>query len=137
MNNDVCTTKVGITRVLSHNILLSHNLLIRQKPYRCSPAKLQETKRHIYEMLGNGIITPSTSPYAAPVVLVPKKNDLKLRFCVDYRKMNTETQIDACPIPNIQDILESLAGSRYLWTKAARKKLHSFVLMDLKLCPLA
>ena len=67
-------------------------------------------------MLEEGVIMPSTSPYAAPVVLVPKKNTTKSRFCVDYRKLNTATKTDAYPIPNIQEILESLAGSSIFTT---------------------
>lgn len=62
-------------------------------------------------MLKNGIITPSMSPNAAPVVLVPKKKSCKTRFCVDFRKLNVVTQTDAYPIQNIQEILEQLAGS--------------------------
>lgn len=51
--------------------------------------KLQETKRHLDEMLCDGIM----SPYAAPVVLVLKKNNPKSRSCVDFRLMLTPTQI--------------------------------------------
>lgn len=109
-NHDVCTTHVGSTQILCHSIQLTHNVPIRQKPYRCYPAKLLEMKEHLDEMLEAGVIVPSTSPYAAPVVLVPKKNQPKSRFCVDYRKLNAETLTDAYTIPNIQEILESLAG---------------------------
>ncbi len=115
-NTDVCTAQVGKTNVLTHKITLSHDMPIKQKPYRCSPAKLQELKAHVEEMLGEGVIVPSTSPYAAPVVLVPKKNTTKTRFCVDFRKLNAATQTDAYPIPNIQEILESLAGSSIFTT---------------------
>lgn len=118
LNKDVCTARVGRTNVLTHRILLSHNMPIRQKPYRCSPAKLQEVKGHIDQMLADGVITPSTSPYAAPVVLVPKKNNPKSRFCVDFRKTNAATKTDAYPIPNIHEILESLAGSSVFTTIA-------------------
>ena len=115
-NAEVCTKRVGKTNVLAHKITLSHDMPVKQKPYRCSPAKLQELKAHVEEMLEEGVIVPSTSPYAAPVVLVPKKNTTKSRFCVDYRKLNTATKTDAYPIPNIQEILESLAGSSIFTT---------------------
>ena len=45
------------------------------------------------------------------MVLVPKKQDPKPRFCIDYRKVNAATHTDAYPLPNIQEILESLAGA--------------------------
>lgn len=62
-------------------------------------------------MLEKDIIEPSTSPYAALVVFVPEKQASKPRFCVNCRKLNTATQTDSYPLPNIQEILESLAGA--------------------------
>ncbi|XP_051793893.1 uncharacterized protein LOC127530652 [Acanthochromis polyacanthus] len=115
-NSAVCTDVLGCTEVLTHKIYLSHDLPIKQKPYRVSPAKLQVIKEHVDDMLKRNIIEPSSSPYAAPVVLVPKKSDPKPRFCVDFRKVNAATQTDSYPLPNIQEILESLAGARIFTT---------------------
>ena len=55
---------------------------------------------------------PSSSPWASPVVLVPKK-DGSLRFCVDYRRLNSITVKDVYPLPRVDDILDALGGVKY------------------------
>ena len=69
----------------------------------------------IRRMLENNLITESTSPWASPVVLVSKKNGKK-RFCVDYRKLNAITKKNAYPLPQIDEMLDSLAGATYFST---------------------
>ena len=63
-------------------------------------------------MLDANVIRPSTSPYASPIVLVRKK-DGKLRFCVDYRKLNSKTVKDAHALPTIDETLDCLVGAKY------------------------
>ncbi len=60
-------------------------------------------------------MSPSASPYAFPVVLARKKDGTK-RFCVDYRKLNAATRLDAYPLPRIDDALDSLGGCVYFST---------------------
>ncbi|RXN02784.1 reverse ribonuclease integrase [Labeo rohita] len=109
-NCQVCTLRPGRTDVLQHRLYVTHPVPIKQRPYRMSPSKQAVVREQLEEMLKAGIVEPSHSAWASPVVLVPKK-DGKMRFCVDYRKVNAITESDAYPIPNITEILESLAGA--------------------------
>ncbi len=63
-------------------------------------------------MQQQGVVQPSVNPWASPVVLVPKK-DWSLRFCVDYRKLNSVTKKDVYPLPCIDVILDALGGMKY------------------------
>ena len=66
---------------------------------------------HVNDMLQAGAIRPSSSPWCNTVVLVWKK-DGGLHFCIDFRKLNVRTKKDSYPLPRIQEMLESLEGSR-------------------------
>ena len=63
-------------------------------------------------MIDLGVVEPSESPWTSPVVLVRKK-DGSLRFCVDYRQLNCATEKDSYPLPNIEDTFNALAGAQY------------------------
>ena len=63
-------------------------------------------------MQAQGIVRPSRSPWASPIVLVPKK-DGSLRFCVDFRKLNSITKKDVYPLPRVEDILDTLGEAKY------------------------
>ena len=85
---------------------------IRERARPLAPRDFDECRQHINQLLEAGIIRPSHSPYASPIVLVRKKNG-KLRMCVDYRKLNARTVRDSYNLPKIEDLLLTLSGSQY------------------------
>ena len=63
-------------------------------------------------MLNRGIIQPSTSPWASPIILV-KKQDETDRLVVDFGRLNTVTLKDSYPLPRIDDALDAVNGTKY------------------------
>ena len=83
---------------------------LRQQPYRTGPRMREEERKEVERMLSMKVIEPSTSEWAAPVVLVPKP-DGSMRFCIDYRKLNSITERDMYPLPRMDDCLDSLGDA--------------------------
>ena len=86
--------ETGKTQVLQHQIYTGEAQPIQQRPRRAPLHQREESRRVLQEMLDKKIIRPSSSPWASPVVLV-KKKDGSLRFCIDFRKLNSLTRKDA------------------------------------------
>ena len=107
--------QLGRCSVVKHRIDTRTHPPVRLRSYRTSPANKEEIDRQIQEMLQNDIISPSVSPWSSPVVLV-KKSDGTMRFCIDYRKLNQITRKDSHPLPRITEALDSLGGAHYFST---------------------
>ena len=106
---------MGRTNLVKHNIVLTDPIPFKEK-YRTIPPQLfSEVKAHLQEMLDLGAIRHSNSPWASAIVLVRKK-DGKLRFCIDLRKLNNRTMKDSYSLPRIEHVLDQLLGSTIFTT---------------------
>jgi hypothetical protein len=83
---------------------------ISRRAYRVSGSKLVELKKQIDELLEKGYIRPSTSPWAASVLFVEKKDGTK-RMCIDYKALNEVTVKNKYPLPQIEDLFDQLRGA--------------------------
>ena len=106
---------VGHFTQVQHQIDTGDARPIRQPPRRTPLGFQAEEEDHLKQMLDAGIIRPSQSAWASPVVLVRKK-DGKVRWCVDYRRLNNVTIKDAYPIPKIDECLDTLRGASWFST---------------------
>ena len=102
--------ELGKTSLVQHEIRLSNNTPFKERYRRIPPHQYEEVRKHLQEMLDIGAIHRSTSPWASPVVLVRKK-DRSLQFCIDLRKLNNQTIKDAQSLPRIEDSLNCLNGA--------------------------
>lgn len=113
------STKPQITHLAQHEIRLTDARPIKQRHRPLNPAMQRIANKEVDEMLKDGIIEPSHSPYSSPIVLIPKQSG-EYRFCIDYREINKISIKDAYPIPRIQAILEKLKGARFISTMDLR-----------------
>ena len=90
--------KLGRTGVLQHHIATGSAAPIRQQARRVPLPRRETVHKLLQDMLSRDIISPSKSPWASPIVLVGKKDE-STRFCVDYRKLNEVTRMDAYTLP--------------------------------------
>ena len=108
-------SELGMATAVKHTINVGASNPINL-PLRRTPEALRiVVKTQIEEMEAHNIIRESTSPYAAPVVMVPKKGG-ELRFCIDYRQLNKATVKDRYPLPRIDDTIDALYGAKYFST---------------------
>lgn len=124
--------KLTATSKIKHKINTRDETPIHTKTYRYPHALKSTVREQIQDMLENGIISHSESPWNAPIWVVPKKSDAsgkkKYRVVIDYRKLNDKTIDDRHPIPQIEDILDNLGRSSYFTTLDLKSGFHQIEL---------
>lgn len=103
---------IGCVKDLQLSISLTDQTPV-VRMYTSVPKPLyQEMKDYLHDLIAQGWIRKSHSPYSSPIVCVRKK-DGSLRLCIDYRDLNRKTVPDRQPIPRVQDILDGLGGNQW------------------------
>lgn len=103
-----CKTKETDVKM---KIILKNEEPVYQRARRLSPSEKEKVNSHINEWVQNGIVQPSLSDYASPVVLTGKK-DGSTRLCIDYRQLNKKIVRDRYPLPLIEDQLDLLQTAK-------------------------
>ncbi len=112
---DVFQAKPGKTTLAEHRIEVGNEAGVRQPPYRLPQAYKDSVRQEIQEMLEHGIIEPTSSDWALPMVVVRKK-DHTIRICVDYRKLNAKSRMDAYPVPRVDDMIDQVGNVCFIST---------------------
>lgn len=96
---------------------------MNSKPYKYSPQHKDEIEKQVKQLLSDGWIAQSCSPFASPILLVLKK-DGSWSFCIDYKRLNAITVKNIFPMPLIEEILDELARNRYFTKLDMRSGYH-------------
>ncbi|KAL5516825.1 hypothetical protein EMCRGX_G002246 [Ephydatia muelleri] len=111
----IFSNQPGRTHLMQHHIKTGDARPVRMPQYRLPHAYRELVDKELQEMEKGGIIETSNSEWASPIVLI-KKKDGTMRFCIDYRRLNAVTQVEAYPMPRIDDIIDRLGKARFIST---------------------
>lgn len=115
-------------RVQDHKIVLKEGTgPVKVRLYRYPYIQKDAIETMVQELLHDGFIQPSGSPFSAPVILV-KKKDGTWRFCVDYRALNSVTVKDSFPMPTVDELIDELGGSSYFTKLDLRSGYHQILM---------
>ena len=126
---------LSFTDAIKHTIpLLENSPIVHVKPYRLPIHQRNEVKKQIDQLIIDGIVTPSKSPFNSPLLLVPKKPDSngqrRWRVVVDFRRVNEFTLGDSFPLANITDILDQPGRSKYFSTLDLASGYHQVLVSE-------
>ena len=102
---------LGTTNIIKHKIVPKSNKIVYRRQYRHSEEQHRQIDEEVQKLLKSGVIRESMSPYNSPVLMVPKAEKGKWRFCLDCRYINDLTEDQYFPIPRIDEVMDNLAGS--------------------------
>ena len=109
--------KLTVTKIYQPSLTVKPDTHpVYTRPYKLPQAHKEEVQRQVDKMLSENIIENAISEWNSPLLLVPKKSaqdERKWRLVIDYRKLNNALQDDKFPLPNIEEVIESLAGAKY------------------------
>ncbi len=108
---DVFSPLPGRTNLIQHHIETEPGVVVHSRPYCLPEHKKKVVQSELEAMLEIGVIEESHSDWASPIILVPK-TDSSVRFCVDYRKVNAVSKLDAYPMPRVDELLDRLGTAR-------------------------
>ena len=100
--------RLGRTSACQHHIHTKDGPPVRQQLYRLPHVYKEAVEKEIELMLRQRIIEPASSGRASPIVIIKKKDDT-IHLCVDYRRLNAMTQVDAYPMPREDDVLDQVS----------------------------
>ena len=103
---------LGCAVNVQHKITTEDSRPIHSRPIRRSKASKMVVNEEVNKLLEKGLLIPSKSPWAAPLLVV-KKKDGSNRVVIDYRKLNNITRKDAYPLPQIDDALDCLGSAQF------------------------
>ena len=99
--------------ITQHDVDVGEATPVKQHPYRVNPQKAEAIRQEVEYMLNHGIIERSQSSWSSPCVLVTKP-DGSIRFCTDYREVNSVTRTDSHPIPRMDDCIDRVGKATYI-----------------------
>lgn len=105
----------GHTSLVEHRIESRTATPVKLPPYRILYAYRDSVDKELQEILDTGIIEPSRSAWASPIVTV-KNKDGNIRLCLDYQRLNSVTTPDTYPMPRIDELIHRLGTSKYITT---------------------
>lgn len=104
-------SELGCTSLVQHSIDTGDHKSVKQQSYRTPLVYREKIKKVVDEMQEQGVVKPSIL-WASPIMLVPKK-DGSLHFCIDFRRLNSITRKNIYLLPCVEDILDTLGGTKY------------------------